>query len=140
MPWNANPSIQLQDMYDQVYSHLISTSQHCNTVLQVLGQIIIAKDMLHSLGATGISTNSSSPNRIASILGLEHKLVMQLVTDFHLLLEGGDKDSDIMIRHPSFLEFLLDSSRSQELCIDVDYALLILQPAPLRIILDSEGM
>jgi len=37
--------IQLQDMYDKVYSHLISSSQHRDTILQVLGQVIIAKGM-----------------------------------------------------------------------------------------------
>jgi len=127
-------------MYDQVYSHLIINSPDRDTILQVLGQIIVAKDMPPYVVAIGIPANSSSPRWITAILGLKCNLVMQLVAEFHSLLEAGDEDSDIMIRQPSFLEFLLDSSRSQELCIDVDVALRILRRAPLRIIFDTEGM
>ena len=65
---------------------------------------------------------------------------MQLVTEFHLIPEGGDERTDIRIQ-PSFLRFLLDPSRSQELSIDVNDALLILRHAPtLRTIFDTEGM
>jgi len=67
--------------------------------------------------------------------------VMQLVRDIPLLLESGDKDSDIKICQPSFLEFLLDPSRSQELSIDVNDALLILRHAlTFRTIFETEGM
>jgi len=88
----------------------------------------------------GIPANSASPKRITAILGLTCNLVMQLVTEFHSLLEAGDEDSDIVIRQPSFLEFLLDSSRSQELYIDVNDALRILRHAHIRIIFGTEGM
>jgi len=127
-------------MYDRVYSHLIINSPNRDTILQVLGQVIVAKDLPPDVDAIGIPANSASPKRITSILGLKRNLVIQLVTEFHLLLEAGDEDSDIMIRHPSFLEFLLDSSRSQELYIDLNDALLILQHALPRIIFDTEGM
>jgi len=140
MPWNDNSSIQLQDIYDQVYSHLIVNSPHRDTILQVLGQVIVTKDMPPDIDATGIPANFSSPRWIAAILGLKRNLVMQLLKNFHLLLEVGDGHSDIMIRQPSFLEFLLDSSRSQELCIDINDALLILRRAPLRTIFVTEGM
>jgi len=140
MPWNNNSSIQLQDMYDQVYSHLIINSRHRDTILQVLGQVIVTQDMPPDIDAIGIPANLSSSKRIAATLGLERDLVIQLVADFHLLLEGGDDDSGIMIRQPSFLEFLLDPSRSQELSIDVDDALVILRHAHLRMIFDTEGM
>jgi len=141
MPWSNNPSLKLQDMYDQVYSHFIRSSQHRDTILQILGQVIIAKDMPPDVDAIGIPANSSSPKRIAAILGLECDLVIQLVADFRSLLEGGNEDSDIMIRQPSFLEFLLDPSRSQELCINVNDALLILRHAPtFRTIFETEGM
>jgi len=129
MPWNSNSSIQLQDMYDQVYSHLISSSQYRDIVLQVLGQVIITKDLPPNVDAAG---SSSSPKQIAAVLGLEQDLVMRLVADFHLLLEGGDESSDIKIRQPSFLEFLLDFSRSQELFVDVN-------EATLRTIFHTEG-
>jgi len=127
-------------MYDRVYSHLIINSPNRDTILQVLGQVIVAKNMPPDVDAIGIPANSASPKRITAILGLTCNLVMQLVTEFHLLLEAGEEDSDIMIRHPSFLEFLLDSSRSKELYIDLNDALLILQHALPRIIFDTEGM
>jgi len=140
MPWNENSSIQLQDMYDRVYSHLIINSPHRDIILQILGQVIVANDMQPNVDAIGISANSPSPKRVATILGLAHDLVMQLVTEFHLIPEGGDERTDIRIQ-PSFLRFLLDPSRSQELSIDVNDALLILRHAPtLRTIFDTEGM
>jgi len=141
MPWNDNSSIQLQDMYDRVYTHLIVNSPHRDTILQVLGQVIVAKDMPPVIDASGIPANFPSPKRIAAILGLEYDLVMQLVTEFHPILEGGDEHTDIKIRQPYFLEFLLDPSRSQELFINVNEALLIVRHAPtLRTIFDTEGM
>jgi len=127
-------------MYDRVYSHLVINSPNRDTILQVLGQIIVASDMPLDVETIGISTNAPSPKRITAILGLKRNLVMQLVTEFHSLLEAEDEDSDIMIRQPSFLEFLLDSSRSQELYIDVNDALRILRHAHIRIIFDAEGM
>jgi len=65
-----------------------------------------------------------------AILGLEHDSVMQIVTELHLLLEVETEDQYIRMRHPSFLEFLLDRARSQDLFIDVDEARLMLQDAP----------
>jgi len=128
-------------MYDQVYSHLIINSPHRETILQVLGQVIVTKDMPPDIDAIGIPANFSSSKRIAATLGLERGLVIQLVANFHLLLEGGDDDSGIMIHQPSFLKFLLDPSRSQELSIDVNDALLILRHAPtFRKIFETKGM
>ena len=127
-------------MYDRVYSHLIINSPHRDTILQVLGQVAVTKDMPPDIDVIGIPVTFSSPRWITALLGLKPDLVMQLVTEFHSLLEVGDEHSDITIRQPAFLEFLLDSSRSQELCIDINGALLTLQHALLRIILDAEGM
>jgi len=127
-------------MYDRVYSYLIINSPHRDTILQVLGQVIVTKDMPPDIDAIGIPANFSSPRWITAILGLNRDLVMQLVTDFHSLLEVGDECTDMMIRQPSFSEFLLDPSRSQELCIDINDALLILRHAPLRSIFVTYGM
>ena len=140
MPWNNNSSIPLQDIYDQVYSHLIINSPYRDTILQVLGQVIVAKDIPPDVDVIGIPANFSSPRWITAILGLKRDLVMRLIAEFHSLLEARDEDSDITIRQPSFLEFLLDSSRSQELCIDINDALLILRRTPLRTIFVTEGM
>jgi len=129
MPWNKNPSLQLQDMYDQVYSHLIGTSKHRDSLLQILGQVIIAQGT-PDVDTFGSLPNTSSLEWIKAILGLEHDSVMQIVTELHLLLEVENEDQFIRIRHPPFLEFLLDRARSQDLFIDVDEARLMLQDAP----------
>ena len=130
MPWNKNSSLQLQDMYDQVYSHLIGTSKHRETLLRILGQVIIAQDMPPDVDTFGSLPNTSSLEWMKAILGLEHDSVMQIVTELHLLLEVETEDQYIRMRHPSFLEFLLDRARSQDLFIDVDEARLMLQDAP----------
>jgi len=122
MPWNKNSSLQLQDMYDQVYSHLTGTSKHRDTLLRILGQVIIAQDMPPDVDTFGSLPNTSSLEWIKVILGLEHGSVMQIVTELHSLLEVGNEDRCIRIRHPPFLEFLLDRTRSQDLFIDVDEA------------------
>jgi len=133
-------AIDLQAAHDHLYSNLIGTSQDRDTILQILGQVIIAKDIPPDMDIVGINVNPSSPEWIAAILGLECDLVMQLIKEIPLLLESEDKFSDIKIHQLSFIEFLLDPSRSQELSIDVNDALVILRHALLRMIFDTEGM
>jgi len=128
MPWNQNSSLQLQDMCDQVYSHLIGTSKHRDSLLQILGQVIIAQGT-PDVDTFGSLPNTSSLEWIKTILGLEHDSVIQIVTELHLLLEVENEDQYIRIRHPPFLEFLLDRARSQNFFIDVDEARLMLQDA-----------
>jgi len=119
MPWDENSSLQLQDLYDQVYSYLIRASKCQPTTLRVLGQIIHAQSIPADVDAR---PNSSSPNSITANLGLEYGSVMQIVTDLHPLLGVDNEDKNIRIRHPSFVEFLLNRSRSQELFVDIDEA------------------
>ena len=143
MPWNENLSLQLQDMYDQVYSHLIRASKHQRTTLQILGQIILAQGTPANMDTSAPRPNASSPKLLVAILNLWHRIVMLSVTDLGLLLEVGNEDEDIRIRHPSFVEFLLDRARSQELFVDIqDAAQLLLQNTSAIIgrIFDNEGM
>ena len=84
------------------------------------------------------------------ILGVEDSVFKQLMADMHLLLELGNDDQDLAIRHSSFLACLLDRSRSQKLFIDVDYAHLAFRfsswirrefnaaGAPMKYVLDLE--
>jgi len=130
MPWNKNASLQLQDMYDQVYSYLIGTSRDRDTILRILGQVIIAQPVPLEVRSVDPPPNYSSPNWIAAILDLEQGYVMEIVTDLHLLLEVENGDDEIKIRHPSFLEFLLDRTRSQELFVDFDEARLVPRDVP----------
>ena len=130
MPWNENSSLQLQDMYDRVYSHLIRTLKRQGTMLRILGQVIVAQGLPPDLDTGGSPPNSSSSRWIEAILDLEYGSVMQIVTELRLLLEVEKGDEDIRIRHPSFLKFLLDPIRSRELFVDVNQARLVPRGAP----------
>ena len=139
MPWNENSSLQVPDMYDQVYSHLIGPSNHI--ALQILGQVIIAQGMGPDMDIAGRPT-SSSPKLIAAILGLEHSSVMRAVAELHSVLEVGNEDEDIRFQNPSFVKLLLDQTRSQKWSVDIDAAWLLLQNAYAIImrIFNTEGM
>jgi len=133
MPWQINPSLQLQDMYDRVYSYLISNSQHQETILQILGQCLFSEGMDSDVDIIGTPANVSFGKRIERLLGLAEGSIPQLLADISLLLEVGDGDQDIKIRDPNFRSFLLDRSRSQELFRDLDDVRLVLKfAAPIR--------
>jgi len=140
MPWHTNTSLQLRDMYDQVYAHLIGTLKRRATILQILGQVIIAASMPPEVDIFGSPANSSSPKRLALILGLERGGLARAIADIHLMVELGDEEQDILIRHSSFLGFLLDRSRSQELFVDVDGARLMLLKAHIRYLLNIKNI
>jgi len=140
MPWHTNSSLQLQDMYDLVYSHLIRTSKRRDAIYQILGQVIISRSMPSDVGVFDAPSNSSSPKQLTSISGMAHGELGRVIADIHMLLELGDNDQDIRIRHASLLEFLLDLSRSRELFGNLDEALLTLGQAAIRRIFDTEGM
>ena len=130
--------LTLRDMYDQVYSHLISSSQHRNTILQVLGQIIIAKDMSPHMDIIGSPANATHPDRIETILGLEPGAVLQAISDVRMTLEVGD--TNIKIQDPNFQDFLLDYSRSKGLYVDLNHARFTLQlAAPIRKVFGAQG-
>ena len=118
-------------MYAQVYSYLTVGWTDRDTTLRILGQVVIAHP-----------SKFSSPKWIAAVLDLEHDCVMQIVTKLHMFLKIDNGDKDIRIRHPSFLEFLLDRTRSQDLFVDLDEARLALQdsPAIIKRIFNTEGM
>jgi len=76
MPWNENPSLKLQDMYDQVYSHLIGTSQHRETILRLFGQCLVSEGMDSDVDILETPANTSSPSRIEKILGLAEGTIL----------------------------------------------------------------
>ena len=121
-------------MYDQVYSHLLGTSKHCDIILQALGQCLVAEGMNSDVDILGTPANTSSPNRIEEILGLENGTIPPLLINIRLVIQGGHNgNEDIKFHVPSFRSFLLDQSRSQELFIDLDDARLTLKfAAPIR--------
>ena len=141
MPWNENSTLRLQDMYDQVYSHLIRTSKHRETILQILGQCLFSEGIDFDAYLIGASANTLSCKRIEILLGLENGTIPQILADISLLLEVGDEDQDIKICDPLFRSFLLDRSRSQELFRDSDDAQLTLKfAAPIRKMFGAQSM
>ena len=140
MPWNNNSSLQLQDMYDQVYSHFIRTSPYQDTILKLLGQCFVSEGMTSDVDIFGTPANTSSCNQITAIFGLYSPDIPRFLADIRLLVEVGDKDQNIKINE-HLRKFLLDQSRSHELFIDLDDARLTLKlAAPIRKVFGSEGM
>jgi len=141
MPWHDNSLLQVQDMYNQVYSHLIGTSKHRDTILQILCQCFISEGMTSDVDVLGTPANTSSPNRIATILGLEPRDLRWSFGPIPLLIKVREMDQDIKIDNPFLRNFLLDQSRSHGLLIDLDDARLTLKlAAPTRKAFGTEGM
>jgi len=140
MPWHTNSSLQLQDMYDQVYFHLIGMSHHRTTILQVLGQCLFSDVMDPDLKIIGSPASATSPKRIETRLGLERGTISRILAPIHVLLDLGTGDRNIKFRDPSFRSFLLEQSRSQELFLDLDDARLTLKfAAPIRKAFGARG-
>jgi len=120
-------AINVEDLRDTLFSYLVTSSfEHRDTTLRILGQVIVA-GLPPDLNTSSSPPNSSSPQWIAGILCLDSRVVMKIVTELHLLLEVGKADEDIRIRHESFVEFLLDRTRSQDLFLDLDGARIVLR-------------
>jgi len=133
--------VNVDDSHDYLFSHLISTSQHQDIVLQVLSQWVVSEEMNSDVDILGTPANTSSPNRIEMILGLEHGTIPRLLEDIRLLVEVGDSEQDIKINDPFFRSFLLERSRSRGLFLDLDGARLTLKfAAPIRKVFGAEGM
>ena len=125
-------------MYDRVYSHLISSSPHRDTILRVLGQIIIAKDMSPHMDAIGSPANTTHPDRIEMILGLERGAVLRALADVRMMPEVDH--TEIKIQDSNFKDFLLDRYRSKDLFVDLNNARLTVQlAAPIRQVFGAQG-
>lgn len=92
---------------DTLYSRILSTCPDPAYPLSILGVILVS---------------SCQMEFIEGLLGLEPGEVAICLRGFNSVLEipqEDDKVRSIRIRHPSFREFLLDSSRSREYFIDI---------------------
>jgi len=135
-------AIDLQAVHDCLYSHLVGTSQERDTILQVLGQVMVAEGMPSDVDIIGSPANTLSPDRVGVILGLEPGNITQIFADvrFNLVLQVGNQDQDIKIQDTTFHDFLLGQPRSRELYVDLDDARLILQlAAPIRKVFGAQG-
>ena len=135
------PVANVEDMHDSLFSHLIGTSKHRDTILQVLGQALVSESMAPDVDILDTPANTSSPTRIAVILGIEASAIPVILADIRLLVEVGMGDQDIKINDPLLRNFLLEQSRSHGLFIDLDDARLTLKfAAPIRKIFGAKGV
>ena len=134
-------AVNVEDSHDCLFSYLIGTSQHRDTILQIIGQCLVSECMTSDVDILGTPANTSSPDRIEVILGLGPGAIRVALAGVRLLIEIGNEDQDIKIRDPFFRDFLLNRSRSQELFLDLDDARLTLKfAAPIRKVFGAEGM
>jgi len=134
-------TINVQAAHDCLYSHLVGTSQDRDTILRALGQVMVAEGMPSDVDIMGSPANTSSPDRVEAILGLESGDIVRIAANVQLVLQVGDRDQDIKIQDPTFRDFLLDRSRSKELFVDLVEARLTLQfAAPIRKVFGAQGM
>lgn len=115
-------SVPLEGAYEAVYSHILRTSIHRDTILLVIGQILIAEGMPSHVDQFGTPANATSPHRIEKILRLEPGEVSLALADAHLLFQPWSCDEDIKIRHAIIGTFLVDRSKSRDLYVNLDYA------------------
>jgi len=134
-------AVNVEDSYDCLFSYLIGTSKHRETILQVLGQCLFPEAMDSDVEIIGVPANTTSCRRIETLLGLENGSIAELLTGIRLLVEVENEGQDIRILDPSFRSFLLDRSRSRGLFVNLDDARLTLKlAAPIRKVFGAEGM
>jgi len=134
-------AVNAEDAYDRLFSHLIGTSRYRDTILQIIGQCLVSEGMNSIVDIIGSPANTSSSNRIETILGLKHGTIPKILTDIRLLVEVRGRGRDIKIQNPIFRSFLLDRSRSQGFFLDLDDARLTLKfAAPIRKVFGAKGM
>jgi len=112
---------------DFLYTHITTNANHQQSILKVLGQLIIARDMASSDDTLGSPANSSSPKRLEAILNLHPGDIRRILTDMHSLLKIGTDWEDIKLLHASFPDFLLEKSRSKDFCVDLEAARITLE-------------
>ena len=106
------PQLQDNSISDWVHSRFVSNLKYRDVILQILGQVIVANSMPPDVDAFGTPANSTSPNWIEEILGLERGSIVQALVDLHLTHEALHQDENIKIWHPSFLtSFWTDQGR-----------------------------
>jgi len=103
---------------DFLYTHITSNANNRHGILKVLGQLLIARNMLSEHDILGSPANSSSPKRLEAILRLKPGDIRRILTDMHSLLKIGSSHEDIKILHASFPDFLFDPLRSKDFIIN----------------------
>jgi len=99
---------------DGLYLHILRTAKHRETILRILGVLISERAT-----GNGDSGRSLGPADIEVVLDLKPGDVRRSLTDMHSLVDFREKEGYIKILHASLSDFLLDSSRSMELFIDI---------------------
>jgi len=115
---------------DQLYTYIVHSVpvKHCTSVLKILGQLILIRDMDGQQDIIGVLSKSL---RIENILGLRDGDVKRLLRTLHSVVDVGD---DLKLLHASFPDFLLDHSRSMDFFIDVTECRTVLGLAYIQVI------
>jgi len=122
---------------DQLYSHIVHAVKHRTQVLQILGQLILAKEMPNEQDILGSPSNSTATSRIEVILGLRDGDARRLLNRMHSLIDVGD---DLKLLHASFPDFLQDTSRSMGFVVNLAEAREMLGLAYIRAICNPSRM
>jgi len=116
---------------DQLYSHIVHAAKHRTQALQILGQLILAKEMPNEQDILGSPGNSTATSRIEVILGLRDGDARRLLNRMYSLIDVGD---DLKLLHASFPDFLQDTSRSKAFVVNLAEAREMLGLAYIRAI------
>jgi len=104
---------------DQLYSYIVLPVKHRAEMLLILGQLILAKEMLNEEDILGSLRNSTSQRRIEAILNLRVGDVKRLLNSLHSVI---DVAKDLKLLHASFHDFLLDPTRSNDFVVNLPEA------------------
>jgi len=116
---------------DQLYSCVVRSVTRRMEVLEILGQLILAREMSNEEDILGSPSNSTSQSRMEVILNLRVGDANELLNRMHSVVDVGE---DLKLRHASFCDFLLDPSRSKDFQVNLSDARRVLGLAYMRTI------
>jgi len=100
---------------DQLYTLIVHSvpAKHRGSVLQILGQLIVVRELD---GQRDIIGGLSKSSRTEQILDLRNGDIKRLLRTLHSVI---DVDEDLKLLHASFSDFLLDPLRSVDFFVDL---------------------
>ncbi|KAK1234607.1 hypothetical protein PQX77_002189 [Marasmius sp. AFHP31] len=102
----GEPSEQVLIHLDELYRRILLTNHHDDKLLVVASTIVLLPHV------------SPTPRLIEMLLRLPEGKVVQTLGDMRPLFGFRGPDNGISVLHPSFVDFLCDSSRSGEFFVD----------------------
>ena len=109
-PINDSPFAQL----DALYTHVFACVEDKRSVLPIFGILIITRGE-----GDGFGKELTTPTRIEEVLSLKPGDVELLLDDLLSIISLDGPNEPIQLLHASIADYLLNSSRSGQLCIDI---------------------